>query len=127
MSEFLLYAALTMGIFCLYWMRNSQESQVSRWMRNLVSATVCGFLLVAVAGGIERMYLYQTEHYPAWLASGQFGELRETDLMALRNGACKQHPIEILHKTDHVILRCGTWWYAPSTHTFIAKSATFEK
>jgi hypothetical protein len=67
----------------------------------------------------ERMYIENSDRYPAWLTTSELEDVDNEKLFRIRETVCKREPIEIFIKRNHVILRCGWTWFNP---TYIAKS-----
>jgi len=99
--------------------RRSQHKPV-RWLSQAFLGLAIGYFIVSLTGVAERMYLYKADNYPRWLASGSLGDLTYEDIFDLRKNECKVAPVDIIRKSDYVVLRCGVWWFMPSTKTYIA-------
>lgn len=98
------------------------RSAPMQWLSRAVIGAALAVIAVAVLGTIERVYLVSADTYPRWLASGELGGVDDTELLRLRETACKAAPIEIFQKRDFVVLRCGFALYEPSTRTYVATS-----
>ncbi|WEF31473.1 hypothetical protein [Pseudoduganella chitinolytica] len=83
---------------------------------------VAALLLFGVAVLAERLYTVHGRGYPARLASETLGDINDRDVAALRETACAGAPMALMNRPHGVVLRCGTWWYQPSTRTFLAAS-----
>lgn len=103
-------------------MQQSSNGHRARPLSRAIQAVLAVLLVVAVFSTAERLYLVNGDAYPSWLASGELGQVDHATIVRLRNTECSHDVIEIYHKRDSVVLRCGLAWYQPSTRTYIAES-----
>lgn len=89
--------------------------------RGVVVLSSLAFVLLA-SSMAERLFLVNAQTYPSWMTGGNLGEVGLQDLRRLRTEECGTEPIEIFHKADGDLLRCGYWWWQPSTRTWKAEA-----
>lgn len=78
-------------------------------------------VIAALALGVaERVYLVNGSSYPSWMAGAELGEVAMARIVALWNSECRHCPVEVFRKSNGAVLRCGDFWFMPSTRTYFA-------
>lgn len=107
--------------------KSVQQERAKRPFGVITLACLIGLLILGTIGTLERMLVVSRLPYPTILAAGEMEHAGLNDVLELRRTACTAHPIEVLPRPDGSgVLRCGIWWYQPSTHTYVVRHLSID-